>query len=175
MLQFFQRNKLLSVILVISLGLNAFLMAHVIGHKMRQRMMIGRLTQAQITRLVEYAPEQKRDRLKTTLEKNVKDIEKDLESIRTERQNLSNLLMAEKFNEDAVQRQFAILRVRMNYLQKHLQLLTMNMLRELSPEERAKAVQMMQPKKLWRPHTTQKPVTEEEGKALEKKDGKKVG
>lgn len=165
MLQFFQRNKILSVVLVVSLALNAFLLSHVIGHKMRQRMMIGRLTQAQITRLVEYAPEHKRDRLRATLEKNMKDIEHDLASIRTERQNLSNLLMAEEFNEDAVQRQFAILRVRMNYLQKHLQLLTMNMLRELSPEERAKAVQMMQPKKLWRPQTQKQPAPVEEGKS----------
>jgi uncharacterized membrane protein len=173
MLQFFQRNKIFSVVLVLSLALNAFLLSNVIGHKMRQRMMIGRLSQAQITRLVEYAPEHKQAKLKQTLEKNVKDIEKDLMDIRTERQNLSDLLMAEKFNEDAVQRQFALLRVRMNYLQKHLQMLTMNMLRELSPEERAKAVRMMQPKKLWQPQSKKKPETQDESQ--KEMSAKKLG
>lgn len=156
MLQFFQKNKLMSVILIASLGLNAFLLSQAIGHHTRQRMMMGRLTQKQIERLVEFAPPNKQVKLKATLESNVKDIQADLDAIHTERQNLAALMMADKFNEDAIQRQFAILRVRMNYLQKHLQLLTMNMLRELSPEERMKAVKSMQPQRLWKPKAPEK-------------------
>jgi uncharacterized membrane protein len=170
MLQFFQKNKLLSVILVVSLALNAFLVSQAVGHHTRQQMMMGRLTQKQIERLVQFAPEQKQTKLKVTLERNVKDIQDDLEAVHTERQNLAALMMADKFNEDAIQRQFAILRVRMNYLQKHLQLLTMNMLRELSPEERMKAVKSMQPQRLWKPKASEKTDgIKDEGAAKDKK------
>ncbi|HEY1096397.1 MAG TPA: periplasmic heavy metal sensor [Alphaproteobacteria bacterium] len=169
MREFIQKNKLLSVVLIVSLALNAFLVSQAIGHHTRQRMMMGRLTQSQIERLVQYAPEKKREKLQKTLERNVQDIQGDLEAIRLERQNLANLMMAEKFNEDAIQRQFALLRIRMNYLQKHLQLLTMNMLRELSPEERMKAVRQMQPQRLWQPKGTKKDDAKDGAKKLDAK------
>jgi uncharacterized membrane protein len=167
MFGFLQSKKFLTIVLILSLGLNIFLVMQELGHQTRQQLMMGRLTERQIQRLVDAAPEKKQVKLKKTLDANVKDIRQDLDAIHKERQNLANLMTADKFDEDALQRQFAILRVRMNYLQKHLQLLTMNMLRELSPEERMKAVQMMQPKKLWQP----RPPAEE--KTIEiKPDGK---
>ncbi len=151
MFGFLQNKTFLIIVLIVSLGANFFLIAQEVGHKTRQQMMMGRLTEKQIERLVAAAPEKKQAKLKVTLENNMKDIRQDLDAIHLERQNLANLMTAENFDEDAVQRQFALLRVRMNYLQKHLQMLTLNMLRELSPEERMQAVQMMQPKKLWQP------------------------
>lgn len=160
MLRVFQKNKILAAVLLISLGFNVFFIAQVAGQQARQRMMMGRLTQSQLDRLVNAAPEKKQAKLRTTLENNMKTIQQDLDAIHVERQNLADLMAAEKFNEDAIQRQFALLRVRMNYLQKHLQMQTMAMLRELSPEERAKAVNMMQPQKLWRPKAPQKATTD---------------
>lgn len=151
MLRVFQKNKILTVLLVVSLAFNAFFVAQVIGQQARQRMMMGRLTQSQLDRLVNAVPEKKQAKLRANLEASMKTIQQDLDAIHTERQNLADLMSADKFNEDAIQRQFALLRVRMNYLQKHLQMQTLTMMRDLSPEERAKAVNMMQPPKLWRP------------------------
>lgn len=162
MLSLWQKNKIVTVILVLSLALNAFMISQMIGHHARQRMMMGRLTERQIERLVSNAPVAKQAKLKKTLDANTATIQQDLDSLHTERQNLANLMMAEKFNEDAIQKQFALLRVRMNYLQKHLQLQTINMLRELSPEERMKAVKMMQPQRLWRPRDVEKADTDKQ-------------
>lgn len=156
MLSLWQKNKFLTIILIISLALNVFMGAQILGHNARQRMMMGRLTERQIERLVSVAPEAKQDKLRKKLEANMATIQKDLDTLHIERQNLANLMTAEKFDEDAIQKQFALLRVRMNYLQKHLQQQTVDMLRELSVEERMKAVNAMQPPKLWRPKAPEK-------------------